>query len=60
MFIIAPIIRMIESDRSLGIKVDSTISLGKNPRSGGSPLIDKMIRGIMKKGRFIIAGDFCN
>ena len=60
MFIIEPMIRMIDNDRSLGIKVDRIINFGKNPRSGGRPLIDKMIRGIIKKGRFIVAGDFCS
>lgn len=49
MFIIAPIIKIVNRAGYSGISINMVINLGKNPVNGGMPLIDRISKGADKR-----------
>lgn len=56
----APMIKIIKVIGYGGRRYIITISFGKNPVSGGSPLIDKIIKGIIIRDRLYEDIAFCS
>lgn len=56
----APIIRIIVRVGYRGSRRLIVINLGKNPVSGGIPLIDIIMRGMMMYNIFILEHIFCS